>query len=388
MKRQRNVIALGLVSFFTDFASSMVTPILPLFVVIVLSEGVDKVGMLTAVTTLISYLLRFLGGMLSDRFDQNKPFLLLGYGMSAICKPLFALAGSWVGIAAIHSAERLGKAVRAAPKDKLISLSATEGDEGKTFGLHKALDVAGEMSGLVVLLILLGIFGSSEAVFRNIFLASLIPGLIALLILQFIVHEKRGGRAKKQRFRLALEPHLRKPILIFAAVSVFMFNEVFFVLRGNELGLPLAGILLMLIGMKIVQIMLSYSTGSAVDRFSSHHLLTVGYLLGLLSMLMLLRPSLINLALAFAMFGAHGVIMMNAIRAFISKTAIDQGAAFGGFYLIYAVATALGTIIIGYLWEFQGVFAAASFSTVGIIVAGFLHVIPRRTTSPVKTSSG
>ncbi|MEM9778245.1 MAG: MFS transporter, partial [Chloroflexota bacterium] len=157
---RRNVIALGLVSLFTDMASNMVTPILPLFVVLVLDEGVDKVGIIGAITTFVSYVLRIAGGYLSDRYDRNKPFLLVGYGISAVSKPLFALAGGWVGITAIRSFERLGKAVRAAPKDKLISQSAAKGSVGRTFGLHKTLDVTGEFSGLIIVMVLLTMWGS------------------------------------------------------------------------------------------------------------------------------------------------------------------------------------------------------------------------------------
>ena len=127
-----------MVSFFTDLASSLVIPLLPFFIVIVLDQGVDKLGIVLAVTTLVSYLLRFIGGIASDRMDSNKQFLIVGYGLSAIAKPILGLTESWLGVAGVRSGERLGKAIRSAPKDKLISLSANSDKMGASLGLHKS----------------------------------------------------------------------------------------------------------------------------------------------------------------------------------------------------------------------------------------------------------
>ncbi|MEM8857212.1 MAG: MFS transporter [Chloroflexota bacterium] len=372
---RRNVIALGLVSLFTDMASNMVTPILPLFVVLVLDEGVDKVGIIGAVTTFVSYILRIAGGYLSDRYDRNKPFLLVGYGISAVSKPLFALAGGWVGITAIRSVERLGKAARAAPKDKLISQSAVKNNVGRTFGLHKTLDVTGEFSGLIVVMILLTIWGSTEASFRTIFQLSLIPGLIAIGVLLFGVREIGGGKAKKRGFGLSIDPELRRPIGAFAAFSFFMFGEAFFVLRGNEQGLPLNMILLLLIGLKAVQMALSYRVGVAIDQYSEKALLTAGYALGLLALGLLLIPNLWGLTAAFLIYGAHGIFVLNAVRTLIGNRAADKGSAFGFLYLIQAISVAFGTLFVGYLWELQSSTLAIAVGAVGIIISIALHLL-------------
>jgi len=117
----KNIIALGFVSFFTDMASSMVTSVLPLFVVYVLHEGVDKLGFIVGIATFVSYGFRFVFGYLSDKYKIVKPFVVAGYAISAVTKPLLYFSNGWVSVATLRGIERIGKAVRSATKDSLIS---------------------------------------------------------------------------------------------------------------------------------------------------------------------------------------------------------------------------------------------------------------------------
>ena len=374
MRQPRNVISLGLVSSFTDFSSSMVVPLLPLYVVMILDEGVDKVGFILAITTLVSYLLRFFGGILSDKFDQNKPFLIIGYGLSSIAKPLLSLSGNWWSVATIRSTDRLGKAVRAAPKDKLISLSANSGKEGSSYSVHKTIEKIGEIGGLALLLGLLIMLGTGESAFRTIFAASALPGLLGLMILIFFVKDIRGASTKKQQFNLALEPRLQRTVIAFAAVSFCMFNESFFILLGKAQGLGLPQIISLLIAMRSVQVLTSYQVGKYLDRFPIKSILTMGYALGIVSMLLLFSQGFIFLAVAFLIFGAHEVVMINAVRTFISKNAEDKGSAFGSFYFIVAIAAAGGAYTLGLVWEYLGVFYAISLASIGILFASIIHI--------------
>ncbi|HHD78494.1 MAG TPA: MFS transporter, partial [Epsilonproteobacteria bacterium] len=164
----KNIVALGLVSFFTDMASSMVTSILPLFIVYTLHEGVDKLGYVVAIATFISYAFRVLFGYLSDRYQVVKPFVVTGYLISALTKPMLYVSASWQSVATLRGVERVGKAVRSATKDLLIS-AYSEGKSGKTFGFHKTMDIAGELMGSLIVFALLFYLGESEALFRNIF---------------------------------------------------------------------------------------------------------------------------------------------------------------------------------------------------------------------------
>jgi len=154
MKRiDKNVVLLGWVSFFTDMSSSLINPILPIFVVTILHQGYDKLGFIVAIATFVSYTLRLLSGYISDRYGIVKPLVVSGYALSAISKPLLVLSVGWKSVAVLKGVERLGKGIRSAPKDLLFSKYTKSTEEGKTFGFHKPMDVAGELSGMLLLLV-------------------------------------------------------------------------------------------------------------------------------------------------------------------------------------------------------------------------------------------
>lgn len=185
----KNIIYLGLVSFFTDFASAMVTTLLPLYVVYILNQGVDKLGIIIAVASFVSYFFRILFGYISDRYQLVKPFVVAGYFISAVTKPMLALIQTYVGIALMRGVERLGKAVRSAPKDALISAYSESNSSGKTFGFHKTMDIAGELGGAICIFVILSLVVLDKDNIRLIFAATLIPGIIATAIALFFVKD-------------------------------------------------------------------------------------------------------------------------------------------------------------------------------------------------------
>ncbi len=369
-----------MVSFFTDFASSLVMPILPVFIVLVLDQGVDKLGAVLAITTLVSYALRFVGGALSDKYQTNKRFLILGYGLSALAKPFLGITDSWQGVAVVRSSERLGKALRAAPKDKLITQSANKEKMGSSVGLHKAIEKFGELLGLAALLTTVIYFGTSEKVIRNLFTLSAIPGLLAILVLCVFVKEQRGGKSKKKpTFSFKLESNARKPIFAYASLSLFMFGESFYLLIGNQMGLELTAVLSIYILSRALQIWVSLKAGKALDNMSVRTLLVVGYLAGLSSLLLLFVNQLGTFAIAFILLGVYDVIMLNSLRSYIGKHAIDKGATFGALYFIVAIVSAIGAYGLSLIWQHYGVNSALFTATLGMLLSGgfiawLLHV--------------
>ncbi|CCO48988.1 putative Permease of the major facilitator superfamily [Vibrio nigripulchritudo SOn1] len=382
----KNVFYLGLVSFFTDAASAMVNPVLPLFLVIVLSTDMQQVGVVLAVTTVVSYLLRFVSGSLSDRFDRNKPMLILGYSISALAKPLFSTVGAWQEVAALKSVERFGKALRAAPKDKLIGLSSKKGKEGKGFGLHKAMDVAGEFSGLAVLLLVMVYFGTSEETFRTLFLFTIIPGLLAVLVLAFWVRDVKGGVSKKKSTVIKLEPSLKTPVVTFCFMAMCSFGEAFFLLLGNEQGMSLPTLLTILVVIRASQFGLSFLIININDRLKPVQILSFGYALGLAAMTILYLSPQYLFILAFAVSGIHDLIVVNAIRTHISKFASNKGAAFGMFYLLYAIFSAVGLALVGWLWESYGSQFAILACLIGSACVFIIHLLSTKPLS-LKTTT-
>src|ERR1051325_9480306 len=186
----RNVIALGLVSFFTDFSTEMILGILPLFIVTNLGATKAILGGIEGSAELISYAFRMVSGSLSDKLGKRKIFILAGYGLSTISKPFFALTTGWLGAFLVRASDRTGKGLRTAPRDALIADSIPETSSGKAFGIHRTIDQSGAIVGPIAAFALLQIMD-----IRGIFLISLIPGTIAVVILIFYVKEvaiKRG----------------------------------------------------------------------------------------------------------------------------------------------------------------------------------------------------
>lgn len=372
-KINTNIFWMGIVSFFTDMASSLVMPLLPFFIVIILDQGVDKLGVVLAVTTIASYLLRFVGGIASDKLDSNKRFLIFGYGLSALAKPFLSVADGWGTVAAVQASERLGKAVRAAPKDKLISMSAQQHNMGASLGIHKTIEKCGEVLGLLMVFGIIAYWGMSEDVFRAVFLASVIPGILSLLMLILFVKEMRGGKSKKKtRLALNVEPNIRWVIAGFIMITFFSFNESFYLLLGNDFGFDIKTILLLLIAVKGLQMLVSNKIGRFIDRQSIRIQMTVGYLLGVMLMLLLCTSSLTDYVISFLLFGLQEVIMLIGIRSYIGKFAADKGAAFGFLYFVIAIFSALSAYVTGAIWQYQSAQTAIMVNTIGVVLSGLL----------------
>src|ERR671930_1680476 len=186
----RNVIALGFVSFFTDFSTEMILGILPLFIVNNLGAPKVILGGIEGSAELISYAFRMVSGSLSDKLGKRKIFVLAGYGLSTISKPFFAISTGWFDAFLVRAADRTGKGLRTAPRDALIADSIQESSSGKAFGIHRTIDQSGAIAGPIAAFALLQIMD-----IRGIFVVSLIPGAVAVLVLIFLVKEvavKRG----------------------------------------------------------------------------------------------------------------------------------------------------------------------------------------------------
>ncbi len=377
LKVSPNILALGWVSFFTDMATAMIKPLIPIYVVLVLNQGMDKLGYVLAITTFVSYLLRWIGGYLSDKFQVTKPLLLIGYSLSAVMKPLLSLTTSWTGVAAISATERIGKALRSAPKDVLISASAQPNQQGSAFGIHKTLDIAGETLGGIIAFVLLSWLGQSPEFIRLIFELTLIPGIIGVLILIFFVKDivKNSHKdslitprdSQPAEYSSHFDTTLWSWFTVYFLAVFFMLNDAFMVMRGSEIGIGTHWLPLLMVVSALTQTLISYRIGKDLDSQGAQWLLRLSLGAGALSSLLLFFHSPAAIFLAFIFQGVFIVGGFNALRSRIGQTAQNKGKAYGVFYLGTAVAMALGNLMIGQLWEQVSVYAALSFSASGLI---------------------
>ena len=374
----RNVVVLGWVSFFTDMASAMITPILPLYVVTVLHEGVDKLGIIVALATFVSYALRLISGYISDRYGIVKPLVVGGYALSALSKPLIGLSHGYRSVAALKALERLGKALRSAPKDVMIAHYSAQKASGRTFGFHKTLDIAGELSGTLLLFVVLALFGQSASVMRSIFYATLLPGAIGLVLVAFYVQDVAVAGGAKRSFRLEAEDRATIGWMGFYFLFLlFVFSDAFFTMQAKSVGIAVATIPLLFVVSTLVQTLTSYLFGVTIDRIGADRVLLFAYVCGVLAQLLLWleRP--------WATWGAYGflglftVASLNANRAYIAAHSRNRGSVYGIFYAGVALFGAAGAYICGLLWERLGMQSALLFSLAGSTMAALLFWLMR-----------
>lgn len=369
---------LGLVSYFTDFASAMITPILPIFVVSILHEGMDKLGLIVAIATFISYGLRVISGYIADRFGLVKPLVVSGYVLSAISKPLFGFAHDYIAVGLLRSAERFGKGVRSAPKDLLIASYTHKDQSGKTFGFHKTLDLAGELSGALFLFVMLYIFGQNEAVMRNVFFATLIPGVIGVFVVLFFVKDIQKSQEAGQNLSLKLTQNDKQTIfglLFYFLFSMFALDTAFFAMEAKSIGMSILIIPILFMVSTTVQGVSSYYFGLLSDKIGVKKVMGFAYISGVLSQFFLYLQTPFYTWIAYGFLGLFTVISLNTNRALIAKNADNRGVVFGIFYACVALFGAVGAYIFGVIWQDYGMSTSLALSLLCTIVITLVFFI-------------
>jgi MFS family permease len=317
-------------------------------------------------------------GYLSDKYQVVKPFVVTGYFISAVTKPLLYVSGSWQSVATLRGVERVGKSVRSATKDSLISVYSN-GKSGKTFGFHKTMDIAGELTGSLIIFALLFYLGESETLFRNIFAFTLIPGLIAVVIVLFFVKDV-PYKSKTKAFELKKDYGLLPLLFVYFGFIFFMFNDSFFLIKAKELGIATVYIPLLVVLLNLTQTLLSYILGVKVDEIGATKILSLSFTFGFLSMVSLYFNFII---LGFIFLGIFIVGSLNALRSYISDHAHNKGTVYGILYGGVALFGALGALVTGVIWKhFDGDTAILfSLGGMGVMLLIYLFVLRREMVS-------
>ncbi len=281
----RNVWAVGMTSFFMDVSSEMVINILPLFLSNVLGVQTSIIGLIEGVAEATASILKLFSGWLSDKLGGRKWLAVAGYGLSAITKPLFYFATSWQLVAGVRWADRIGKGIRTAPRDALVADSVTRERRGLAFGFHRAMDTAGAMTGLLIAAGVVWIVQAmdlnlSRSTFQTIVLMSLVPAFLAVLSLAIGAKDVAvTSRRAAPKFPLR---SLGRPFSIFLViVSVFTLgnsSDAFLVLRAQNLGISVLGILMMLVVFNLVYSLVATPAGRRSDRIDRRKMIIAGWL--------------------------------------------------------------------------------------------------------------
>ncbi|SFF38917.1 Predicted arabinose efflux permease, MFS family [Fontimonas thermophila] len=353
--------ALGLVSLCMDMSSEMIHALLPVFMVSVLGVGVAAVGWVEGIAEATAAIVKLYAGVLSDRLGRRKPLALLGYGLAALTKPLFPLAGSLGTVLAARFIDRIGKGIRGAPRDALVAALAPPALRGAAFGLRQSLDTAGAFIGPALGLWLMLVFAGD---FRAVFWVAVVPAFAAVAVLALGVREpapvspspasSHGWDLREAR---TLGPAYRRVLLIGAVFTLARFSEAFLVLRGHALGLPDAQTPWVLIALNAAYMFSAYPAGALSDRLPRERLLGWGLILLVVADVVLaLAADWTALFAGIAVWGLHLGFTQGLLAALVADTAPPQrhGAAFGLFHLVTGIALLLASLLAGWLWEAWG----------------------------------
>jgi len=370
---EKNVFWLGLTSFFTDTSSEMIFPILPVFLTAVLHANMAIVGLIEGVAEACSSILKLYSGWLSDRLGKRKVLIVAGYALSAITKPMFGFATTWTHALAARVMDRTGKGIRTSPRDALIAASVTK-ERGKWFGMHRMMDTLGAVAGTIIAILLLSRF-SGEHAFRLIFWLSLIPGLLAVIVLIAFVREA-GSPPASRRPALAwkaLPSAYKRFVMISGLFGLANFSYAFFLLRAHNLGMMLALIPLLYLVYNLFYAFTSLPAGQLADRFGKRAVLVVGWLLFAVTSFGFAKVAeMRTLWLLFAMYGIFMGITDGVARAYISDLVEEKrrGTALGVYNMLLGLLILPANLLGGILWDRFGVsipFLAAAI--IGAIAA-------------------
>jgi MFS family permease len=371
----RNVWAVSLTSFFMDISSEMVINILPLFLSNVLGVKTNIIGLIEGIAEATASLLKVFSGWLSDRIGERKWLAVAGYGISMLAKPFFYFANAWTTILAVRFSDRVGKGIRTAPRDALVADSIDESQRGLAFGFHRAADTGGAVLGLTIAL---GVVWAAQSAsvelgrhtFQVMVLVSLIPAMLAVVSLA-LGAENVPITSRRERPAITFRG-LGRPFLVFMLiVGIFDLgnsSDAFLVLRAQERGLSVLGIMGMLITFNLVYTLVSTPAGSLSDRVGRRKIIVGGWLA--------YAAIYFGFAVAgrgwhvwalYALYGVYYGLAYGTTKAMVADLvpAELRGTAYGTYNAVLGLLDFPASLIAGLLWQgvggWQGFGASAPF---------------------------
>ena len=348
----RNILATGITSFLTDTSVKMVYSVMPMFL---MSMGASKtsLSLIEGIAESTASLVKTLSGFWSDKIGKNKPFMLIGYGLSALILPLYAFVVSPIQVLYLRFMERLGKGIRTAPRDSLVAGSVTNGETGKSFGLQKAMDNSGAIVGPLIAFALLSFFPNN---YHLIFLLAGIPAFLAIAVIVFGIKE-----AKKSKESLFKKFHFNDfpKKYYFFLIIIFVFTlgnstDALLMVKANEVGVKVAFIPLVYLITSIVSVLLSIPIGTLSDKIGKEKILIVGFLIyGIVYYGFGVTGSTTTIVGLFALYGLYSAATDGIQKAFISDV-IDEnkkGTGLGIYNALIGITLLPASLIAGILYD-------------------------------------
>jgi len=355
-----NVFLLGIVSLLNDISSEMLYPLIPLFLTATLGAPVAAVGVIEGAAEMTASLLKGVSGWLSDRSGRRLPFVISGYGLSAVAKPLLALATGWPLVLGARVLDRFGKGVRSTARDAILAESSKSEQRGRAFGFHRSADQIGAVAGPLLALPLLAVFHNN---FRALFIAAFVPAVIGALLLFKVTETGRAaGPAEDNvppptlRWR-DTSPAFRRFLLVTLLFALGNSSDVFLILRAKQTGIGTEQILMLFALYNFMTVISAFPAGGLSDRIGRKGLLTAGlFLFAVIYTGFAFATTPAAICLLFAAYGVHVGINDGLSKAFAVDLVSPEhrGTALGLHGTATGVATFVASSIAGILWGWQG----------------------------------
>jgi len=371
----RTVWLLGLISLVNDAASDMIYPLVPLYLTSVLMAGPKALGLIEGIAEAVSSLLKLVAGVLADRSRKVKYWVVAGYGIAGVARPLLAFATSWLGVLACRVADRVGKGLRTAPRDALLTLSVNHDQRGLAFGFHRAMDNFGAVVGplLAAGLLALGM------PLKQVLLCAFVPAAIVLWLALAVPEPQHAAESKPIPFSWNLRefpPAFKRYLVVIGLFMLGNSSNMFLLLRARDLGLSEADVPLLWALVSFVAGALSTPLSALSDRIDRRTMIVVGWsIYAVLYLLFGLMPG--KPWLLWPMFAAYGVFL--AATEGVEKALVadmvpgnQSGTAFGWYNLVVGIALLPASAIFGWLWASLSPLSAFAFGAACAVLAALL----------------
>jgi MFS family permease len=397
---------LGWVSFFTDMASEMIYPLLPLFLTQVLHAGAMSLGVIEGAAEAANSALKVLSGWLTDKWRSPKKLVLAGYGLAAAARPLIGIATAWPQVLVIRFGDRLGKGIRGAPRDAMLADMARSDARGRVFSFHRAMDHAGAVTGPLIASAFL-YFRPGD--YRTLFLLTIVPGIIVILFILRVPDRANPElrtpnpdpgtqNPKPGTLKNPVEPRgtpwnlgarFYGAMVVILTFSLGNASDAFLLLRLSDLGTASFWIPLLWSGLHVVKVAASLAGGALSDRFGRRSMIALGWLwYGVIYAAFGFFDTRATIIAVFLAYGIYFGLTEGNEKAWVADMAPAdaRGMAFGIYNAVLGIGTLAASLVFGWIWTHVSPHAAF-LTGAGLAVLAAIAIIgirsPTRGPEPI-----
>ena len=371
-----NILFLGLISMFTDLSTEMVYPVIPIFLKDVLRVQPLFIGLIEAIAESTASILKTFSGYMSDRLKKRKMFILTGYSLSALVKPLLVFATQGWHVLMVRFSDRVGKGIRTAPRDALIADSAQNTYWGRTYGFHRAMDTLGAMLGPLAAFVIL--FFSHQN-YRLLFGLAIIPGVVAILLI--IIGVKDIIPQVKSVFRFSfrtMDVRLKVFLIIMVIFTLGNSSDAFLILRARNIGVSATLIPLLWFTFNVSYFLWAYPAGALSDRIGRRKTILLGFLIFSACYTgFALAHSSIIIWFVFVIYGLYYGFTEGNLRAYVADLTNPEirATVFGVFHTVIGITLLPANLLMGFLWQEFGFQTALLLGASLSLISGLALII-------------